>query len=113
MDKENKTLGSRILKLLKDRGMTRKEFASALGVSESMVSRYISDISIPGIRTLEKMTNVLDTTADFLLDGQITHITNDFELGCYQIQMLVSRFASQMSQKQKDAIVANIIASSK
>lgn len=61
--------------LLNDKGMTQRELATRLGVSEVTVSRWMTDGANrrnPSIPTLQKIADILETTPDNLLGKQET-----------------------------------------
>ena len=68
---------SRVEALLKEKGMTQRELAARLGVSEVTVSRWMTDGANgrnPSIPTLQKIADLLETTLDYLLgkDGKVS-----------------------------------------
>ena len=59
--------------LLNSKGMTQRELAARLGVSEVTVSRWMTDGTNgrnPSISTLQKIADILETTPDDLLGKQ-------------------------------------------
>ena len=65
----NETIGSRISKYHKEKGMTQEELASRLGVSSQAVSKWENDQSCPDISLLPRLAKLLDVTVDELLTG--------------------------------------------
>ena len=66
---------NRMEALLNSKGMTQRELAARLGVSEVTVSRWRTDGANgrnPSIPTLQKIADILDTTPDDLLGKQKT-----------------------------------------
>ena len=66
----NENFKNRMETLLKSKGMTQRELASKLGVSEVTVSRWMTDGTNgrnPSIQTLQKIAEILETTLDSLL----------------------------------------------
>lgn len=63
----SESLGNRISKMLKQRGMTQRDLAIKIGVTEVTISRYISGERIPKAHTLGNIAKALNTTADNLL----------------------------------------------
>lgn len=66
----NETIGNRITKFRKAKGMTQEELANQLGVSSQAVSKWENDISCPDISLLPKLCRVLGITVDELLTGK-------------------------------------------
>lgn len=65
-----KTLGSRISALRKEKGLTQEELAEKLGVSSQAVSKWENDLSCPDIMLLPQLAKIFDTTVDELLSGK-------------------------------------------
>ena len=53
-------------KMIHRKNISQKEFAEKLGITNTMVSRYLSGKSLPGYSLLKKMAKVLDCTVDDL-----------------------------------------------
>lgn len=66
----NETIGSRIAKFRKAKGMTQEELANHLGVSSQAVSKWENDASCPDISLLAQLSKVLGVTTDELLTGK-------------------------------------------
>ena len=66
----SETIGNRITKYRKAKGMTQEDLASQLGVSAQAVSKWENDASCPDISLLPKLCNVLGVTTDELLTGK-------------------------------------------
>lgn len=66
----NETIGSRICKYRKEKGMTQEELANHLGVSSQAVSKWENDISCPDISLLPQLAQVLGITTDTILSGK-------------------------------------------
>lgn len=61
---------SRMEALLREKGMTQRELAARLGVSEVTVSRWMTsgvNGRSPNVQTLQKIADILETTPDDLL----------------------------------------------
>ena len=65
----NDNFRNRVEGLIKLRGMTQKEFASKLGVSEVTVSRWLTGERNPSAENIAKMAEVLDSTPSYILSG--------------------------------------------
>ena len=68
--KMNETIGSRIAKYRKQKGLTQEELANAMGVSSQAVSKWENDISCPDIGSLPKLAKLLGVTTDAILSGK-------------------------------------------
>ena len=66
----NETIGSRISKFRKAKGMTQEDLANLLGVSSQAVSKWENDASCPDISLLPQLSKVLGVTTDELLTGK-------------------------------------------
>ena len=66
----NETMGSRISKYRKAKGMTQEELAGMLGVSSQAVSKWENDISCPDISLLPQLSKVLGVSTDAILSGK-------------------------------------------
>ena len=66
----NETIGNRIAKFRKAKGMTQEDLANQLGVSSQAVSKWENDASCPDISLLPQLGRVLGVTTDELLTGK-------------------------------------------
>lgn len=66
----NETIGSRIAKFRKAKGLTQEELANQLSVSSQAVSKWENDASCPDISLLPQLCRVLGVTTDELLTGK-------------------------------------------
>ena len=98
---ENK-LGERIADLLKESGLTQRELAERVGVTEVSMSRYISGDRVPKGPIIANIATALHTTSDYLLG---TEEESDLESEYYRIHRLIARNASQMTKKQRNALI--------
>lgn len=64
------TIGNRIQKFRKEKGMTQEELAEKLGLSSQAVSKWENDASCPDIALLPQLCKLLGVTADELLSGK-------------------------------------------
>ena len=68
------TIGSRIAKRRKDKGMTQEDLAVKLGVSPQAVSKWENDVSCPDISLLPLLVKALDMSSDELLSGKTSEV---------------------------------------
>ncbi len=64
------TIGNRIQKYRKEKGLTQEELAGKMGVSSQAVSKWENDISCPDIGLLPQLCRVLGVSADELISGK-------------------------------------------
>lgn len=67
----NNKFGETIVLLRKEKGMTQKELADKLGVTDKAVSRWETGKNYPDIETLKKLAEVLEVSVNELLQGDI------------------------------------------
>ena len=65
----NDSMGNRISKYRKEKGLTQEELAAKLGVSSQAVSKWENDASCPDISLLPQLCRALGITTDELLTG--------------------------------------------
>lgn len=68
MDQEK--IGKFILEMRKQKGLTQKELAEMVGISDKTISKWECGNSIPDISYLEALCNSLSITVNELLSGQ-------------------------------------------
>ena len=103
MEKANTTLGTRISDLLDQQGLSQRELADKVGITQVSMSRYISGARTPKAPDLANIARVLHTTTDYLLG----HDTDDGdpEIEYYRTQRAIARNAKKWTQKQKADLV--------
>ena len=95
-----KDLGQRILYVLRTKGLSQKELASTIGVTEAVISRYISGERDPKPEVIANIATALHTTSDYLLG--IEHDEYDHPRIC----RLIARNASSMSETEKKELIS-------
>ena len=68
---ENESLGQRIKRLRKKAGLCQEELAERIGVHLNTVSQWENGVYIPKIGKIERIAEVLNTTASDLLNGPV------------------------------------------
>ena len=61
------TLGGRIARLRKEKGMTQLELADCMGVTDKAVSKWERDVSCPDVASMPRLAETLGTTVDALM----------------------------------------------
>lgn len=70
----NESIGNRIAKYRKAKGLTQEELAGRLGVSSQAVSKWENDASCPDISLLPQLCQVLGISSDELLMGKTNEV---------------------------------------
>lgn len=68
------TLGDKIIKERKKKGMTQQDLADRCNISKRAVASYETDGRIPHNRTLKQIASILGCTTDYLLDDNICEL---------------------------------------
>lgn len=98
----NNILGERISDLLQKHGLSQRELADKVGVTEVSMSRYIKGDRIPKGPIVVNIATALHTTVEYLM-GQESE--DDSELEYYRTQRAIARNAKNWTQKQKADLV--------
>ncbi len=94
-----KDLGLRISESLQKRGMTQKELAGRIGLTEAVISRYISGDREPKPDVLANIATALHTTSDYLLGIESEAFNHS------KIRRLIARNASSMTEQEKKELI--------
>lgn len=70
----NETIGNRIAKYRKAKGLTQEALANLMGVSSQAVSKWETDASCPDITALPQLCKILGITTDELLTGNCSEV---------------------------------------
>ncbi len=70
----HETIGNRISRLRKEKGMSQEVLAEKLGVSPQAVSKWENDQSCPDISLLPQLAKLLEITVDELLTGNSNEV---------------------------------------
>nr|WP_027871782.1 helix-turn-helix transcriptional regulator [[Eubacterium] cellulosolvens] len=96
------TLGERISALLKSTGMQQQTLAKIAGVTEASVSHYIKGDRIPRANVLSRIATALNTTSDYLMNGNSPASKNEIVYAT----RLIARNVHQMSKEEKIEIMS-------
>lgn len=83
-----------IVELMKQEGLSQKELAEKINVTEASMSRYIKGERIPRIDVLVKLANVFNVSIEYL---QGLKEVDDFN----EIKRIVARNSKNMTDEQK------------
>ena len=67
--------GDKLRILIKEQGITQKEFASKLNIAPSTVSSYVQNTREPDFVTLKLIARYFNVSTDYLLDCQTGEVT--------------------------------------
>ncbi len=95
-----KELGMRIATVLKEQQMQQKELAERIGITEGVMSRYISGARDPKPEMLANIATALHTTSDYLL-GIECEEGFDF----FGVRRMIARNASLLTNAEKRELV--------
>lgn len=94
-----KELGQKILNAIRKRGISQKELASIVGVTEGVISRYVSGEREPKPDMIANIATALHTTSDYLLGIE----KDDFDYP--RIRRMIARNASSMTESEKKELI--------
>ena len=67
-------IGDRIKKIRTSKGYTQTELANIVGLTYIQIGRYENDKSNPSSDVLQKLAQALDTTTDYLMNGNTEQV---------------------------------------
>ncbi len=91
---EQEGFGQRLKNTIRERGLTQREFAKAIGVTDQMISLYINGKSKMSAKTLAKAAAVLNTSIEYLVLKTDADMPN-------RLVAYASRFSSKVSENDK------------
>ena len=94
-----KELGQRILSAIRIRGISQKELAATIGVTEGVISRYVSGERDPKPEMIANIATALHATSDYLLGIE----KDDFVYP--RVRRLIARNASSMTELEKKELI--------
>ena len=99
-DKMSTIFQERLLEAMQIKGMTQKDLAMRIGVTEAAVSKYLHTDRKPHIDVISDMANVLQTTTDFLLG----RVDAQDEFNLHGVKNLLARNAQKMTDEDRKNI---------
>ena len=90
----------------KEQGISQKELAEVVGVTEASMSRYMHSERIPKSAIIANIATALHTTSDYLL-GTETEGGSENEFG--KIKRLLARNALTMTTEQKRELINTLL----
>ena len=92
-------IGERIGRLMRERGLSQKELAEVVGVTEASMSRYLKNDREPKIEVVARLAKALHTTTDYLIMGESCE--NEFE----EVLKVVSQNAKGLSDSERLTLI--------
>ena len=108
---EKKTIGSFIATLRKAKGLTQRELAEMLNVSDKAVSRWERNESAPDLSLIPVIADIFGITSDELLRGQRNHATSDPAREAAKTEKLIRNFLNRaMTRFRIGCLVSGAVA---
>lgn len=92
-------IGEKITMILENKGITQKDLAERLSISEATVSRYIAGDREPKPDMIANIATALNTTSDYLLG--IEKVDFDYP----KIKRIIGRNSSTMTDEEKKELI--------
>ncbi|MBQ8859129.1 MAG: helix-turn-helix transcriptional regulator [Clostridia bacterium] len=84
----NKSMGEIISTLRREKGMTQKELADMLNITDKAVSKWERDVACPDTQTIPKLAKILEVSVEELLQAKSVPATGHRGAG-YLINILL------------------------
>jgi len=95
-------LGNRILKLRKEKGLSQSDLAAQVGISYAQIGRYETKGAQPPAEILKKIADTLNTTSDYLINGDKDEKAKATLKDCELLQQF--KAVEQLDDKDKNTI---------
>ena len=93
--------------LRKENGITQKQLAEAIGVSQQSVNKYENHCAEPDLNTLVKIADFFDTSVDYLIGHSEVRrkieVTHGCELNAEELTLI--ECYRRLSRKKKDCVL--------
>lgn len=93
-------LGKRVIELRKKKGFSQSELAKQVGISYAQVGRYETKGAQPQAEVLKKIANALDTTVDYLINGD----TDEKAVSTLKDAELLQQFRAVEQMDEEDKV---------
>ena len=95
----NKDIGARIYDALSKKGISQKELAERINVSEAVISRYINGQREPKANIIANIATALNTTSDYLLGIEFD------EFSQAKVKRMIARNSEKMTKEEKKELI--------
>lgn len=93
-------LGKRVVELRKKKGFSQSDLAKQVGISYAQVGRYETKGAQPPAEVLRKIADALDTTVDFLINGD----TDEKAVSALKDAELLQQFRAVEQMDEEDKV---------
>jgi len=93
-------LGKRVVELRKKKGFSQSDLAKLVGISYAQVGRYETKGAQPPAEVLKKIADALDTTVDYLINGD----TDEKALSTLRDAELLQQFRAVEQMDEEDKV---------
>lgn len=100
----------KMVSLMNEQGISQRELADIVGVTEASMSRYVNTSRMPRSEVISNIATALHTTSDYLLGKEDAYAEED---EYPKIKKLIARNASQLTVEQKQELIKALLAGSK
>ena len=97
----------RLRTMMRQHGMSQRQLAERINVTEASMSRYVKGERMPRMNTVADMATALHTTSDFLL-GRDTEHNESFDFT--QVKRILARHASSLTAEEKNELINALFA---
>ena len=97
------TLGGRIEKAMKEAGMQQRQLARRIGITDSAMSRYISDERKPQPDVIANIATALHVTSDYLLGIDPISFNGKY------VKRIIARDVKNMDEDEKKELIKIIL----
>lgn len=73
----NRTMGEMISTLRKEKGMTQKDLAEQLNITDKAVSKWERDLAYPDTGTLPRLAGILEVSIEDLLNAKASPVVRE------------------------------------
>ena len=98
-------MGEQFAERLRERltclGLSQKDFAGQLGVTEATVSRYLKGERRPSLNVINKIAKILNTTPDYLFDAEAANTSDALT----NIKLMIAHNAKDMTIDDKMELI--------
>ncbi len=107
---DNTRTGSFIREKRKEKGLTQKEVADRLNITDRAVSKWERGICAPDIALLEPLSKILDVSISDLISGEESQVANNNEIIVETINYSNREMTRKTKRLKQGLIIVSIIA---